>query len=59
MPRRLRALAAFAEDWGSVPSTNMTAHKYVTPVSGDPALYLCNHCMHVVPYKHADKYSFT
>lgn len=59
MPLWLRELAAFAEDWDSVPSTNMAAHKFVTPVSGDPALYLYSHCMHMVPYEHAGKYSFT
>ena len=49
MPRWLRELAAFAEDWGPVPSTNTAAHKFVPPVSGDPALFPCSHCMHVCP----------
>jgi hypothetical protein len=29
MDQWLRALPAFAENWGSVPNTHMTAHNYL------------------------------
>ena len=36
MAQWLRALAALAEDTGSVPSTYMEAHIHLTPVPDDP-----------------------
>ena len=53
MAQWLRALAAFPEDPGTIPSTHMGVTVGVTPVSGDltPSSDLCGHYMHMV-HKH-------
>lgn len=60
MAHRLRALTAFAEDWGSIPSTHM---RLTTPVTLAPEDVTPSSCLHrlmqVIHIIHTDRHTYT